>query len=692
MIYLTFDTWVIDSVDAVDYFQISFDGVVIDGWTGGFTATKTEYYCGSSTRRDIPNVQTFITQAHSAQTLTLKVISQCDQASNDEAFGFKNFRLIFAQAPTITASTFCATPPTGYSLVQTAKRCPCSIGQYLVYNTTACGSCDDACISCFGPTAQQCYECASGYNFDVIQCVKCDSSCATCNGPNSDQCNTCATGKVLYNSKYCVDASVCSSPLKTTTDAFGNLYCSYTCSDSQYLIWDGSCIDSCEAPLEKVTNATGNYCLLPCATPYEFYHEDTQVCTEECNTWVETRQGIYYVCGPTPYSLMRPLHYMRYLAIDMPAPFENITVLRANNLISLRASPAMFAKAKAKFVSVVIPAVFLRYGVSSSFIVNFLDDLILLAIVLIFAMIFVLLEVACQSMQCDVGQLLFERLRVFTGFNLPILLIAINAGDIVLFSSLEFRFFSDSDSTNSTISLVVAIVMLVAVVLLLLGSCWLSFQAYKVKNPERYHYIMPYIQFQAKWQGFQILFKGMRGDKWYTQMFFPIYCFRMILPMLWSACLFEYPLAQTIVNSVVSIGILAYLYFARPLRRRSSFLSVFIFEILLLMANLSSIVLVGLNKAESLNEFAKVFFADLILVCNLGFSVLAVMGLLFKVSRAVDIALYFRKKHSLQQRSAWLQLFLIPFQQGGFGFEEVQIDRIVEGGDLEETEMINLTP
>lgn len=299
---LTF--WLIDTWDGGDSFDLVFDTVTLNGWNFPSTPASGNL-CGMSTAGDISGITLKGTVAHSASTLTFKVVSQLNQLSDDESFGFRDITMTFAHivTPPVINNTMCAITPIQMPVTPVIGTCKCLDTEYeYPIRTGNCYACHADCYSCtlFGSTS--CTGCKDGKFLSGKQCEPCDTSCATCSTGGSNYCTSCKTGSYLVSSQYCVTAGVCSLPLIQVTGTLGapdtcdspcvsltdfiywdqtcdatcpapllqenigglNL-CRYPCLTTEYLYWDGTCQSSCDFPLDNVVQRLRNYCRFPCS-------------------------------------------------------------------------------------------------------------------------------------------------------------------------------------------------------------------------------------------------------------------------------------------------------------------------------------------------------------------------------------------------------------------------------------------
>jgi len=583
-----------------------------------------------------------------------------------------------------TCSPICPYP-FSTSTIYSKNRCNylCTGTNYLYWDQT-CSSCPSPLISRLDGDKRFCV-----YPCDSDQYLYWNGSCLyTCPSPltkatthSKNLCQNSCTSGYLYADGSCLTA--CLAPYVIRIEGGVN-YCDKICTtEKPYLFSDGTCIVSCDSPLQLITNTSGTYCIPPCDSSAPYYDLNSKQCLTSCNNTVSvSADGLYQTCIPyyapaESISILKLLHYVPYLDIELPAKLQGVSVMRATNILSLRLDRKTFCSIKQKFSFVPLPSsVFLNSFVFSSFIANFSDDLILLAIVLGSGIIFLLLEWFAICTECQNAQFFFERLRVLTLFNLPIMLIATNIGDIIFFSSLEFRTY-DSHQPSAVVSLLIAIVMLILLgVIFLIASC-LVYGAQEVKYSASNELNTPYAKYLFRWDGFQVLFRGYKNTNWFTQSFYMLYCIRIAIPMFFASFCYSVPLLQVCFYLAISILMISYLVFVKPIKKEIDHLNLVFVELILLMVNISLLALVILDMANSTNQTAKDFLGDVILAADFCLNILAGTALIGKIGVGAQQAFRMRKEKSPQEFSAWVQLLFLPIQQGCFGFEQVQIGRFV---------------
>jgi len=171
---------------------------------------------------------------------------------------------------------------------------------------TDCPVCDATCLTCDGPTADDCVYCNDGFYLDKDDgCLPCDTTCATCFSGTPDTCITCPSDRVLQ-SGYCTIVNpvcdptclTCNGPLATNcvicADGF-KLSDQGTCEEIDCIsfdyVWDESlnvdgCKDDCDCDGSRRCGPSGycDSCLdLAELYPTTYPPTDCPVCDNSCD-------------------------------------------------------------------------------------------------------------------------------------------------------------------------------------------------------------------------------------------------------------------------------------------------------------------------------------------------------------------------------------------------------------------------
>jgi len=244
----SFTFWVLDSWDwnvngQKDGFKIQFDNLpVIEGFGVNFSELK-ENLCGATNWLDTAGFRVYGWIAHTSLTLSIKFITNFDEATNNESLGVRDIALFFSNDN--PGNDYLCGYTDSTVVIRNQATCACKPGQYSPDGTSSsCTGCSPECASCYGFGVDKCYNCAQGFYFDGTKCSKCDPSCSKCTGPGYNQCTACYSGFALFNG-VCIDENRClSSPF--VLDDFPK-ECHSPCSLSSLSSWDKNCFPPCLA-------------------------------------------------------------------------------------------------------------------------------------------------------------------------------------------------------------------------------------------------------------------------------------------------------------------------------------------------------------------------------------------------------------------------------------------------------------
>ena len=692
MVYLAMTVYELDSVDGNDSVDIYFDSTTFNIF-GNFDVGnwKTGTICGNTQWDDLPNIHVVSKVAHSSSTLTLKFQFKNDEPSNNESWGFRDINILFATAATLPTNSICARTTIA---LPSAYQCTCPEGKY-PDSGGVCQTCNSLCGSCFGSSAQQCYQCATGAWFDGTTCFACHSSCGICHGTGQDQCDTCATGYVLFNGKNCIPASSIVSPLKVVSTNPCQDTTTPVCGSSEYMYWDSSCLSSCPSPLKKVVNDPYfRLCTFPCSDNEYLYANGK--CKSECDTplKIEATAGRNLCLNPCTYpeilqsdgscqvlsataaklpGFAGVLNYARFLKINYPLRL-NVSITKAVwNVVPIKFTFDMPQEMQDKFTRESLPFAFERLHIPSRFLINFWKHLISFIIAFLIGTLFLILEVILKKWRLNMVASFFEQLKVLTNWNFLIILFATSLGDLVLYSSLEYQ-----NSTFSNIadilSLVISVVLLTVLVIFLNAMYYLQLKLHHKDHSRVFPSSVKNDHLQnlnTSPLPYGVIREAFNQESMWSKLFYLIYTIRLALPSLIAASLFSYPLIQTALYVAISAGIILYTVIVKPLRSKVNFIQLILLEGIILVINAALLGLTVLHKNGLENSHTGVALGDLAIAGNLLIVALLPIFLVIKLAMRCHM-LYKLKKGGMNiSKALYVQIFTIYVQQGGMGFEEV---------------------
>ena len=576
----------------------------------------------------------------------------------------------------------------------------CEPDKYLYDNSSCLSSCDVPFISTVLDDNKYCHHPCGDPSIFIYWNSTCRSKCplpytASTDGVNLFCLYPCSSDQFLYWNESC--QSECGSPLIAVTQNDLD-YCTYPCSTGQLLLWNGSCVTSCPLPYRIKDQFTGPLCILPCDSPDEYYYEDSGLCLSECDLIPVVENLIFRKCldnqqqsetgiisllstsrskhnGVTFIILSPTIQHIRYLNITYPSRVQSLLFAEGRPPLSLRYGYMISEKPTLNTNREYLPALFTRFGYSSLFLVNFWNDLIFLGALLLTVILLAVFAKVCENIKWDEWKMFFDRMKVIFKWNLIIMFLAVCSRDIILYSSFEFKT-SNLSSMTDTISLLLCICVNLIIVTILIGSYFCVTLSKSVKiHVMGTRSFGPYSHLLHRLADFQVTFRGFHTHSLARALFYPIYIARIILPMIIASYLYISPLTQTILYMLCSIAFLSYLIYLKPIKKQINYIQILILELLVLTVNTSILGLTAIDVLQIQRIATRIFFGDIIIVCNFAINILAVVFLVIKVVLVVrtisnpgDVKLEKERKKMMI-----LQLLFLPLQQAAFGFEQVQI-------------------
>lgn len=583
----------------------------------------------------------------------------------------------------------------------------CSASEYLYWNGTCSSECPAPLV--FRAVAGKKY---CDYPCSGSQFLYWNSSClSTCYPP----LQIIADGSVTYcvypceSDEYLNWDGTCSNdcriPLKPHIDLAK--YCLTGCSSSQYLYWDGSCSTTCKAPLRGIVQSGGGntqpFCYQPCQNTAYYYYFEAKACRPSCpgpyyrnytktpylscisaNLTEESWFASHFLVAPdvegelTTIRVVKLMEHMRYLDVAMPPRLERLIMSQGRNILSFNFGWPMSDRMQSYFIDSSLPETFAKHGLAASFIVNIWKDLTMMGVIIFLAVVFMVIENICRIFNFTLVRCFFEKCRGIAKWNLVIVFLAMCMDDIVLYSSLQFRSLESPegktyDYTYIAFSLLSTIVAVVLNIGLLLGA---YFFIYIMRSQsETPNDVFENSGSLRKWQDYQVLFQGYNPSSIYTQTFYLIYVVRVcFLPMVIASYLYLFPLAQTILQVVISLALLAYIVLMKPLQGKTNTIQLIISESLVLIMNICLIIMKAFEMGGiKQNSFSTILLGDFIVGGNVLFNWTWIIFTAIKLLNEARSIYKYVGNQSVKERGIWVELFIIWMQQGSMGFEEIRI-------------------
>ena len=615
----------------------------------------------------------------------------CPQPLTTEAEGPSIIRTFcVSQCPTqylywnSTCSDYCDFPLT-QSTTSGINFClyPCETGQYLYWNGSCLGSCDSPLSTRTEGALNYCdYPCQdSEYLYWNGSCI------AECLSPLSSQtidnklycsfpCNS--LSNYLYWNQTC--SSQCEFPLTSKTEG-GYNFCQNPCDPSDYLYWNGSCLMTCPSPFIQTTDNTYQYCGSPCGDITLYYYPDLERCDTTCHqpAFIKNSTG-YLTCEAletstyqssfdnlflyapleegtwTVVKLVKTMQYVKYLDINMPPRLQRLSISKGRNLLSISSGLTMPESLQNKLTQSsqkTVPFVYLKNNLNANFLINFWDDLMTIVIAFLLACFFTAFEKLSHAFNWAYPANIFSTLRNIAQWNFPLMILAINIDDVILFSAIQFK-----TSSGASLSLFFSVIFIL-VIITLMGLIYFIAVSLR-KSPSK------------KFTGFQVLYSAFRPNNIFNQLFFLFYMLRIGLPILVAVLAESYPIIICVPQIIISLVALIYILKMKPFIKKINHYQMLIFESVVLLMNISMLILTILSNKGLQNHQLAIILGDLVILGNDCINIMCVFFLIIQVHHEAILLKEKTSKINKPERiGLWCRLLFYILQQGNMGFEEL---------------------
>jgi len=608
-----------------------------------------------------------------------------------------------------SCSTSCDFPlvQTTLGSVKFCKSRCASTSEYLYWDGTCRSSCDFPLSS----------NTINGFNFCESPCSD-DNLYLYWNGSCIPHCNSPLQFQIKDDKKFCdfpcsntadflywdrTCSNTCDYPLvqKTEGSPIARKYCKTACDPSDFTYWNGSCFRTCPSPLTQRFDAVYKFCEPPCQDRTQYYNDELKACLSDCKrpSYVDHRKG-FLECVPikiaslleseasffsmflyaplepntvTFVKLIKTMQYVRYLDIDMPPRLARLGISKGRSVLSTSTSSQMNFNFRKNFIQQVLPTVYLKHELHSSFLVNYWEDLANIIIAIVLALGFLVFEKLFRALDWVIPEVICQTLRTIAKWNFVVMAFATNIDDIILFAALEFK----SEKSNA-VSLATAIVLIIFTFVSLIGLIWYIASKTQTKN------------LQVS-EDFQVLTNGFKDNKnsLFNQLFYVLYIIRFALPMLIAVSI-EIPLGNAIIQVIISAAVLAVFNFKNPFIKKINYYQILLFETITFLMNSSILLLVILSNLDKHNSRFAVLLGDFVILGNDIINVMCLAFLAMKLHFEIKLIRSFTKKHPIPKKEAivlWVQLLYIPLQLSHFVFEEIKTYQIPSKTPPQETQI-----
>jgi len=452
-------------------------------------------------------------------------------------------------------------------------------GYYTSFGT--CEKCLKGCAICSDPT--NCESCIEGYYLDGTSCKKCSMKhCKACD--DSQSCQTCNSGYGFYNS-LCI-----------------------LCPVGTYLSSDGICKELSKALQDTLTNSQlANSAVTQAAN---FLSKGSSV-------------SLSAMVGGKIFS------QIKYLNISYSGELQVALLTWLPSFVSLGLTPDMPESMQEKIPQRNVPYMFEKYETGSSFLINFWENLGVIIFAFILWMLFkgTGLLISPQQNPSKIAIFIKKAHIMIQNFLLAALYGVF--GDLVLYSILEYRSFAFGWNL-SLLSFIFTIILLLTMFLIFF------YQMKILKSYQNLKQTSSHLeQFMKNHEGSQMFFKDFKDFSLGTQLFPFFLTLRDIIFSFMLVTMFEYPLAQVILITLLDFLMIAYLFIKRPFESTFDFVQQLFFEFVGLGVMISVFInaIFDSGKYETLQARKNV--GKLIIIANMMFNFVTAIFMVIIIVQAL---------------------------------------------------------
>jgi len=487
----------------------------------------------------------------------------------------------------------------------------------------------------------------------------------------------CPAGNYLHYNGVCLPS--CPPPLISRIDP-GIRYCLLPCSPpNTYLLPNGDCSANCSSPAVAGGSAIIPLCTSPCDDSEYFYEQENE-CRTSCDPPYESQQiSFIKVCklgvnnnpreapkvsnmeeikglfdansalgqisgiGMKTTSVLNSnspsfitlagvssmLLYFRYMKIRYPPNLLGYFRMQDYPLISIGFGIDFPLSLEENIESQRLPDVFEFYKLHSSFLVNSWNSLTTLVIV--FVTIFIIMGLLFLINKSSKVHALLGKLLQQAKWNYPLMILCGSFGETVFYSALQFRT-SQFDSLESVLGLFLAIGMVAVSLWIVCQALFIVIAVRKNQKKIRGENVKKQEDSHEKWKDYGILYSEYKENSFLNQSYMTIYLLRNSFFHLIIVTLFNYPLLQAILLTILSVVALTYLLLLRPLKNLLDLIQTCINEVFLLIVTAGVLILAISNDSKDSSIDLRERIGDTIIIintifCSLPLAFLGISGL-----------------------------------------------------------------
>jgi len=677
--------------------------------------------------------------------------SDCDHTWTQKIDGYERYCIFPCDSssffyPNHTCQSTCPTPYTKF-INGSERYCnaPCSGTDYYYWDTT----CQSSCPTSFQYDQNGVSSCS--FHCSQTEFLYWNQTCQTaCESPlktiidaeGYQTCSLpCSSGDYLYPNGSCIS----SCDYQITQDNNGVNYCTFPCAQYEYLYPNVTCSNTCNSPyLPETSPDSFLLCESPCADD-EYYRLETELCVSHCSAPLVVRQdGVLQICMNVPtnpstnntnndtdsnpsigdqllqlgesatelankaaaasaylrptdmnsvfmLSLSKTLKYIQYVNVTLPEAIrDNFKQNSNSSQFSLTSfmTYKMPQKLKENFSSGTVPTAFASTVLHTSYLVNQWEALSSFFILILVAIIFLILSRVVKKTENKFLVALFQRFKTITRWNFVLFLFFNSFDNMTFFLILELRNLQ-LDTFYGIVSLVSAIAVTLAAIFILIKTFLICREHMKLRTKVFDINSKEFDDFHEKNEPYQVLYAGFQDTSFMKQAYLFFVTLKIILCYIIVACLYSHPLIQAILLTILSLLMIAYVAKERPTHDRFHLVVILFFEIIGLLVNACLMVIAVLDNRNEGDTPMRNRVTGVVVISLTTVDLASSLFMWVYLCIGVHSAYKMSRKEGVENKTAWLNVIVIPYRSPGMDFCDETMD---ESYDLEEGPKMNVKP
>ena len=429
---------------------------------------------------------------------------------------------------------------------------------------------------------------------------------------------------------YYIDENRCDANCVGHYQVFQTDFCVLNprCASTEFYHWTHTCQSSCHAPLTKRIQGNAKFCDFPCLNPADYYLPEEKKCNSTCTSPYKIVESIFclddtpksqsetqnLLAIKTMHSILKPfntvltslislfdynsptsfnlfalltlLEYIKYMKINYPPKLQYLLDEQAFDFYFTESLPDIGENLKNKFSDHLLLENFEKYGLASSFIVNFWESLLFLLIIGVFVLfLFIVSKIKFKSVFIE---RIKKKIHITIKWNFLFSSLTVLYSSMVLFTSLELRTLNFNTSKKALgydiFSFVTCLFTNFTTICMIFKTFHIIFEVRKTAH---------------KKEEYEVLYETFKSNSFLQQAFMPIFTLRVILFALIIAYLFEHPLTQALLMTFGGIFMILYMILFRPFVERLELLEYILSEIVIFCVNICLLVFAVLDGTEN---------------------------------------------------------------------------------------------